>query len=251
MSDESAYFLEIRRLTPESNTAYLYDALYKEEGLAQIESFYLWLMDQLCLPASGTLLDVACGGGEVVRLAAKRGLEAIGVDISEVAARVALQSVHPHGSIVVSTGEHLPFPNGYFDFVTNIGSLEHFVAPTLGVREMARVLRPSGRAFVLVPNTFSLLTNVWIAFRSGHIAIDRQPIQRYGTRAAWIHLLQSNGLTVIHTKKYERPWPRLWVDCCYYLHRPKELLRLIVSPFVPLNLAFCFLFTCKRCETAL
>lgn len=245
---EGPFFLEIRRITTEENVRHAYDALYKE-GLAQIESFYLWLMDQLHLSASGTLLDVACGEGEVVHLAAKRGLQAMGVDISEQAAQVAFQHVYPHGLIVLSTGEHLPFPDRYFDFVTNIGSLEHFVDPALGVREMVRVLRPGGRAFVLVPNTFSLLTNVWGAFRYGRVSIDSQPIQRYGTRADWTYLLESNGLTVLHTTKYERPWPRVMADWGYYLRRPKEILRLIFSPFIPLNLAFCFLFTCERRES--
>lgn len=33
-----------------------------------------------------------------------------------------------------------------------------------GVLKMARVLRPGGIPHILVPNTFSLLTNVWNAF---------------------------------------------------------------------------------------
>jgi hypothetical protein len=111
---------------------------------------------------------------------------------------------------------------------------------------MARVLRPGGRAFVLVPNTFSLLTNIWIAFRTGQTSVDLQPIQRYGARADWTNLLQANGLRVCHTGKYERPWPRIRADWGYYLHRPKEMLRLAAAPFVPLNLAFCFLFSCER-----
>ena len=246
MKDEGSFFLEIRRVAAEDNSGQAYNDLYEEESLSQIGSFYLWLMDRLHLPSSGALLDVSCGAGEVVRLAVQRGLTATGVDISEVVARTARRNVPPRGSIGVSAGEHLPFADGSFDFVTNIGSLEHYIDPALGVREMARVLRPGGKVFVLVPNTFSLLTNVWIAFRTGHTSADLQPIQRYGARADWTSLLQTNGLRVCHTAKYERPWPRVAADWGYYLRQPKELLRLIATPFIPLNLAFCFLFTCER-----
>jgi SAM-dependent methyltransferase len=246
MGDEGPYFVEIRRITQEDNSNRAYDALFNEQSMAHFESYYLWVMDKLHLPETGALLDISCGAGDLVRLAAQHGLRATGIDISTVAARTAYRSVSPQGSISIGDGEHLPFPDECFDFVTNIGSLEHFVDPALGVREMARVLRPTGRAFVLVPNTFSLLTVVWVAFRKGQTVVDRQPIQRYGARADWTRLLEMNGLTVRNTAKFERAWPRLMVDWKYYLRQPKEMLRLLAAPFVPLNLAWCFLFTCER-----
>ena len=246
MSDQESFFVEIRRGLAGSASGQAYNALYENESLSQIESYYLWLMEQMRLPPSGSLLDVSCGAGEAVRLAAKRGLTATGIDISEVVARAAFRNVKPLGSISVSAGEHLPFPDQSFDFVTNFGSLEHFVDPASGVREMARVLRPGGRAFVLLPNTFSLLANVWNAFRTGRTSVDSQPIQRYGARHDWACLLQANGLTVRKVVKYERAWPRLMADWKYYFRYPKEMLHLLVTPFVPLNLASCFLFTCER-----
>lgn len=242
-NSDSPYLLEIRR---ELDSRAGYEAIYQEDDLSQIWSFYLWLMQQLQLPARGRLLDVSCGAGEVVQLAMRHGLSATGVDISRAAARRARQAVGPGAWIAVSAGENLPFPASSFDFVTSIGSLEHFVDPAQGVREMARVLRPGGRAFVLVPNTFSLLTNIWIAFRSGQTSVDNQPLQRYGARADWTRLLEGNGLSVQRTVKYERPWPRSAADTRYYLRRPKEMIRLLLGPLVPLNLAFCFLFTCEH-----
>jgi SAM-dependent methyltransferase len=246
--DDGPFLLEIRRIRTESDSGEAYDMLYSVENLSQIESFYLWLMDRLRLPSAGSLLDISCGAGEVVRLAARHGLRATGVDISHVAARVAQRNTAPGGRIAVSDGESLPFPDATFDFVTNIGSLEHFIDPAQGVREMARVLRPDGKAFVLVPNTFSLLNNVWTAFRTGRTSADTQPIQRYGARADWARLLELNGLKVCRTLKYERPRPRSWQDVRHFIRRPKELLRLLATPFVPLNLAWCFLFVCECTE---
>ena len=246
MSQQGPFLFEIRLADEEHDSRQAYNVLYDTTTLSQIESFYRWLMRKLRLPPHGRLLDVSCGAGEVVRLAGQQGLQAVGVDISEAAARSAHSHVAGQGAIAVSSGENLPFSDATFDYVTNIGSLEHFIDPAQGVREMARVLVPGGRAFVLVPNTFSLLTNVWEAFRHGRTAVDNQPIQRYGARADWERLLQTNGLNVRGCIKYERPFPYHFPDWGFYLRRPKELARLVTAPFVPLNLAFCFLFVCER-----
>ncbi len=243
---EGPFLFEIRRIRNNENSTDAYDALYSNTSLSQIESFYLWLMDQLRLPPHGRLLDVSCGAGELMRLAAQRGLCATGIDISEVVARAAKRTVTGSAQVCAAAGESLPFADASFDFVTNIGSLEHFIDPALGVREMSRVLRHNGQAFVLVPNTFSLLSNIWIAFRHGHTSVDEQPIQRYGARADWAALLEQNGLCVQRTLKYERPLPRTRADWQLYLRKPKQMLRAFAAPLVPLNLAFCFLYVCLR-----
>jgi SAM-dependent methyltransferase len=244
-SYKGPFWLEIRLEKQVQQSRQAYDALYSSTSLSQIDSFYLWLMERFALLPGGRLLDVSCGAGELVRLAQQRGLEAVGIDISEVVARAAQRRNGGMGRFVVGAGEALPFPNASFDYVTNIGSLEHFLDPAAGVREMSRVLRPGGSAFVLVPNTFSLLTNIWHAFRTGETSIDDQPIQRYGSRADWMAVLTANGLQPRHVVKYERIWPRLAGDWNYYIGKPKQLVRLLATPFIPLNLAFCFLFTCQ------
>ncbi len=245
MNSKPPFFLEIRITPPEQDSKSAYDEIYAEEGLSQLPSFYLWYLEKLDLGTEGRLLDVSCGSGEVVRLARQRGLEAHGTDISFQAARRAREAAEA-AVITAAAGETLPYANASFDYLTNIGSLEHFLDPAQGVREMARVLRRGGRAFVLVPNTFSLSTNIWHAFRTGETSIDEQPIQRYASRADWQRLLEQNGLRVYRTIKYERPWPRLRSDWRYYLRRPKELARLLAAPFIPLNLAFCFVFFCEK-----
>ena len=246
MSEEGPFFLEIHLTSGVDQSQEAYDVLHQDEYIARIPSFYHWFSDKLKLPHQGRLLDVACGSGEFLKLAKDNGLQVCGVDLSPVAVHTARQKIQPSGVVLVSEGEFLPFPDSYFDIVTNIGSLEHFFDPACGVLEMARVLRPGGKAYILVPNTFSLLTNVWNAFRKGVTSVDDQPIQRYGARKDWVLLFEKNGLSVRHTEKYERPWPRFWADWKFYLRRPKECLRLLATPFVPLNLAFCFLFSCER-----
>lgn len=245
--------LEIRHVeenTP-SRVKRAYEAIYTGPGIHQLESFYLWLLDVLSPLPGRRLLDISCGEGILVHRANAWGVEAYGIDLAEAAVRIAYSgrgSATNKSSFAVAAGEYLPYADASFDYVTNIGSLEHFTDVAAGVREIARVLRPNGTALVLVPNLFSLLHNVYEAWRKGRVVDDGQPLQRYATRHDWERLLNANGLAVMRTVKYEREWPRSRSDLAWYLRHPKSLARLILSPFVPLNLANCFVFLCRRSD---
>jgi len=223
----------------------IYEKIYSVAEIRHLDSFYQWLLDLLNVQPGRLLLDVSCGVGSLPRLADQRGLRAYGVDFSEVALRIGYREA-PTVSWILADGEHLPFPDSCFDYVTHIGSLEHYVCPEMGAREVARVLKPNGRACILLPNTFGLLGNVWTALRTGRTFDDGQPIQRYAARLEWQDLLEANGLTVIRTVKYERAWPRSWADVHWYLKHPKDLLRLYLGLFIPLNLANYFVYLCGK-----
>ena len=47
--------------------------------------------------------------------------------------------------------EHLPYEDGSFDLVTGLDVVEHLDDDVAGLREMRRVLRPGGYAFLFVP----------------------------------------------------------------------------------------------------
>ncbi len=70
------------------------------------------------------------------RLEARLGLA------PDAAGRLARLSVHPESAPC----ERLPFPDASFDVVTNTGVLEHVDDPERALGEIARVLRPGGRA---------------------------------------------------------------------------------------------------------
>lgn len=226
-----------------------YEHIYSTKGIKHLDSFYLWLLNLLDVQPGRRLLDVSCGVGSLPRLAARARLEAHGVDFSEVALRVACKEA-PEVRWVVADGERLPYPEGYFDYVTHIGSLEHYVNPEAGVREVARVLKPGGLSCFLLPNTFGLLGNVWTALRTGRTFDDGQPIQRYAARLEWQDLLEGGGLMVIGTVKYEQAWPRNLTDAYWYLRHFKAILRLFLGYFVPLNLANYFVYLCKKANGA-
>jgi SAM-dependent methyltransferase len=203
----------------------------------------LWLLDLLAPEQGRHLLDISCGTGRLAFFARQRGLYAQGIDLSEIAIRSARTL---DVAVVVGNGERLPYPDAGFDYVTHIGSLEHYLHPVLGVAEIARVLKPSGQACILLPNTFSLLGNVWTAWHTGRPFDDGQPIQRYASRYEWQDILEASGLRVFRTVKYERELPRTSSDVGWYLRHPRALARLVLTPLIPLNLSCCFVYLCCR-----
>lgn len=233
------------RLKTADDSQQAYDDLYSEVGISQPYSFYLWMMEILGLRPDDVYLDISCGRGELVAMAQARGVRAHGMDISHAALQDGRGDL-VENHFVVCDAEQLPYADGVFSVASNMGSLEHFEDMATAVREMARVLRANGRAFVLVPNTFSLMTNIWIALRQGRTSTDNQPIQRYAARQEWQQLLEENGLRVERTLKYEHVMPRTRQDWWGHLQHPKRLMRLVFMPFIPLNLAYGFIFVCRK-----
>jgi len=236
------------RVTPSSTDDWTkrgYESIYSgAEEIRQLDSFYIWLLS-LVEPVPGKrLLDVACGVGVLPNKATAIGLDAHGVDLSERAMQTAMTG--GPARFVVGNGESLPYPGGYFDYVMSIGSLEHYLDPALGARELARVLAPDGQACILLPNLYSILGTVYNALKYGRTIGDNQPLQRLAALRDWQDLLEQNGLVVERVVKYERERPRSLHDLGWYLRHLKSLVRLLLTPFIPLNWASCFVYLCGK-----
>jgi SAM-dependent methyltransferase len=244
----SWYPIEIRHTSTESAEQRAYDALYTDRGLHQRASLYLWFLRQVqrYAPPPARLVDVSCGEGDFLRFARRAGYTATGIDFS----LAALQTIaaDPGGSIptVAANAQKLPFADASFDVVTNIGSLEHYFDPAAGAREMTRVLRPGGVAFVLLPNAFGLFGNIWHVLRYGEVFDDGQPLQRYATRGSWQRLLNSHGLTTRRVLVLERAAPRTWPDLRWMLLRPHTFIRVALGSLLPTNLGDLLVFVCVR-----
>lgn len=88
------------------------------------------------------VLDIACGSGLALELAAIRGAEAAGIDASPRLIAVALDRL-PQGDIRVGDMAALPWDDGSFDVVTSFRGIWATTRPALA--EAHRVLRPGGR----------------------------------------------------------------------------------------------------------
>jgi len=223
-----------------------YDELYHERDLLMRDSFYLWLLELLSPPAGGLLVDVACGNGRLVEIAAQQGINAVGLELAWAGIARAV-AAEPRARWLLADGHRIPFEDGSVDAVMCIGSLEHYDDPLQGASEIARVLKPSGRACILLPNVFGLFGNIQHAWLTGEVFDDRQPRQRYATRGTWEAMLNMAGLQADRVVGWgEVNRPRTPADLTWLLERPQKIVRAGLAAFVPVNLSNQIIFICRR-----
>jgi ubiquinone/menaquinone biosynthesis C-methylase UbiE len=117
--------------------------------------------------AGADWLDLGCGAGWAARMAKVDGRAArvVGLDFSRTGLELARRHT-PRGVLwVQADGTSLPLPAAAFDRLFCNGALEHFPDVRRGIAEVARVLRPGGRAVLIVPN-FYVKTEQPMEFRT-------------------------------------------------------------------------------------
>ncbi len=90
------------------------------------------------------LLDIGTGDGQLARLAARDGIETVGIDPTLNQVKVALQRAGGP-SYARAEAATLPFADESFDGVLACLVFEHISAVDQAIAEVARVLRPGGR----------------------------------------------------------------------------------------------------------
>ena len=103
------------------------------------------------------LLDVGAMYGFFLIFARQRGLDVMGIELSEETPRFAReQGVDVRSTSLLEAG----LPTDSFDLVTMNNVLEHTLKPLADLQEAHRVLRAGGLIYVAVPNFDSLVANV-------------------------------------------------------------------------------------------
>jgi len=109
--------------------------------------------------ASELVLDIGCGRAiDAVELA-RRGGKCSGLEPSRKMIDHAQKHIADNGmemNLAQGAGEYLPFKVNSFDKVMCKGALDHFPYPAKAVEEMARVLKPQGKAIISIANFESL-----------------------------------------------------------------------------------------------
>jgi SAM-dependent methyltransferase len=142
------------------------------------------------------VLDWGSGYGQVSWLLQNRGVPVLSYDIQR---RPAREHMPPLSSIDIKYGDdpvHLPYPPASAGAVLSVGVLEH--VPDIGgsLREINRVLRPSGTFIIfMLPNRYS-----WVEWIADMRNASSHPV-KFTFRTAR-SLLSSHGFEV------ERQWKR-------------------------------------------
>lgn len=207
-----------------------YNLRYTLDPIEAPEEHYRWVLEKLRPIPGKTLLDVACGKGRFLKISQEQGLKVYGIDISEIALAQA-RDYFRTPSLALASGESLPFRDNFFDYITNLGSLEHFLSPENGVQEMARIIKPEGIVGILLPNLYPLFEILHV-LKTGYGRPRNQDLERFESLNDWQDLLEENGLKVL----------KIYGDngCS------KKLKHVLLKPFIPLRLAHHFLFICQK-----
>jgi ubiquinone/menaquinone biosynthesis C-methylase UbiE len=110
---------------------------------------------------SGNLLEVGCGEGRGVEWLMPKVEKYSAID-KIVAVVEKLKAKHSGANIISGNIPPLPYPDNAFDCVVSFQVIEHIKDDHAFLKEISRVLKPSGFALISTPNRpMSLSRNPW------------------------------------------------------------------------------------------
>lgn len=179
-------------LTDEESFTKTYAAKRREFGVLY---FLLWLKIALVkkhLRENSRVLDVGAADGAMMAALSQRMQFALTVDLDPKLALVALSS----GPAVCSAAPELPFKDNSFDFVVCTGTRKQIKDTFRLSQEIARVLRPGGRAVIVDPHPFTL--------RVGQLVgkFDKQYLRHYSSASEIMQELQANKLRPVYQRSH-------------------------------------------------
>lgn len=135
-----------------------------------------------------SVLEVGCGLGTDGAQFAKAGARYTGIDLTDAAVELAKRRFELFdlpGTFRVADAEHLNFPDNSFDLVYSHGVLHHTPDTPAAVREIHRVLRPGGKAVIMLyhRDSYNYRVNISMLRRTG------VQLLRWNTGVKLVHLL--------------------------------------------------------------
>jgi SAM-dependent methyltransferase len=130
------------------------DALQSEQSLPSRYPYVVQDVLKFCKPAKGFWVDLGAGKGPVaIALVEATGNPVVMLDPNPEAMAEGLKiardkKIEDRLFAVVGSAEAMPFPDHTVDLVVSRGSIFFWDDPIKGLREVYRVLRPGGKAYI-------------------------------------------------------------------------------------------------------
>lgn len=203
---------------------------------------YPIFLDYLNITSAKRLLDIGCGTGYLLKAADQRGLGTYGLDISDEGVKIA-RKISPNSKIILGKGEDLKFPDNFFDYVTCVGSLEHFCDMEKGINEMLRVAKKGAIFCVVVPNINFLFWKIRGTRGTGQQDINENPL----SLKQWKNIFLKRRLQIL--KIYQDKWFMKKINIFSPMN-PLQVIKKTISKliwiFLPLNLTCQFVFILRK-----
>jgi ubiquinone/menaquinone biosynthesis C-methylase UbiE len=104
--------------------------------------------------ADDNIFDLGCGAGWLCRILAALAPEGrvVGMDIADEMVRRARKNTVECGNVVIIAGgvDEIPWEDNFFTQVVSVESAYYWPHPAQGIREIYRVLRDGGSAWILI-----------------------------------------------------------------------------------------------------
>lgn len=170
----------------------------------------------------------------ILAWASRRGAEAHGIDISEPTVRQAGAAFLPGpGRLRGAVGDvrAIPYADDSFDLVYSMGTIEHFDETERAVTEIARVLKPGGRAIVGVPNRHDPFLRPLLVVLLQALGQYAYGHEKSYSRRALREMLEAAGLEVVAEPAilFIPGWLRMLDLACHSWCRP---LTAVTAPLV-------------------
>jgi ubiquinone/menaquinone biosynthesis C-methylase UbiE len=181
-------------------------AIYDRRWHSYLNNTLQFLKTWLNYSANDTILDIACGTGELERIIVGEHprQKIVGVDISEemlAVARHKMQSF-PSVSFQIASASVLPFADQSFDLIVSANAFHYFDNPIVALTEMKRVLKPDGKIVILDWCRDFILCKI-----CDFLLRFLDPAhQRCYTQKEFHHFLTSTGFEIERAKRVRFDW---------------------------------------------
>lgn len=105
------------------------------------------------------ILDIGCGNGTFLHFMHELGWDTYGVETAQNQAQYAIDVLKL--KVFCKKIEEVNFENSFFDCITMWGVLEHIRQPDKILNEICRILKPTGKLIIVVPNGNSLAYRIF------------------------------------------------------------------------------------------